>query len=157
MGSSSKMLALSCFRSESSSESRDFSPRPHYPSMPKYPKGFALKKPNNDQSPSSSSSAAAASHLNTALFSVIGMTCSACAGSVEKAIKRLPGIENAAVDVLNNRAQVLFHPNFVNVSAISLSSRGYFTRAFIRICEFLRSNALVYQSVISCWFMGFHF
>ncbi|XXG45303.1 hypothetical protein AAC387_Pa02g0419 [Persea americana] len=123
MGSSSKMLALSCFRSESFSESRDFSPRPHYPSMPKYPKGFALKKPNNDQSSSSSSSsaaatAAAASHLNTALFSVIGMTCSACAGSVEKAIKRLPGIENAAVDVLNNRAQVLFHPNFVNEETI---------------------------------------
>lgn len=147
------MLALSCFRSESFSESRDFSPRPHYPSMPKYPKGFALKKPNNDQSSSSSSSsaaatAAAASHLNTALFSVIGMTCSACAGSVEKAIKRLPGIENAAVDVLNNRAQVLFHPNFVNVSAISLSSRDYCTWVFIRICESLRSNAVVYQSVI---------
>lgn len=51
-----------------------------------------------------------------AVFSVIGMTCSACAGSVEKAVKRLPGIREAVVDVLNNRAQVMFYPNYVNVS-----------------------------------------
>lgn len=51
-----------------------------------------------------------------ALFSVIGMTCSACAGSVEKAINRLPGIREAVVDVLNNRAQVLYYPSLVNVS-----------------------------------------
>ncbi|KAK7858140.1 probable copper-transporting ATPase HMA5 isoform X1 [Quercus suber] len=49
-----------------------------------------------------------------ALFSVIGMTCSACAGSVEKAINRLPGIREAVVDVLNNRAQVLYYPSLVN-------------------------------------------
>ncbi|KAB1223232.1 putative copper-transporting ATPase HMA5 [Morella rubra] len=53
-----------------------------------------------------------------AVFSVIGMTCSACAGSVEKAIKQLPGIRKAVVDVLNNRAQVLYHPNFVNEETI---------------------------------------
>ncbi|KAF2297805.1 hypothetical protein GH714_003230 [Hevea brasiliensis] len=52
------------------------------------------------------------------LFSVIGMTCAACAGSVEKAVKRLPGIREAAVDVLNNRAQVLFYPSFVNEETI---------------------------------------
>ncbi|KAJ6940109.1 putative copper-transporting ATPase 3 [Populus alba x Populus x berolinensis] len=46
----------------------------------------------------------------------MGMTCSACAGSVEKAIKRLPGIRKAVVDVLINKAQVLFYPSFVNVS-----------------------------------------
>jgi len=53
-----------------------------------------------------------------ALFSVIGMTCSACTGSVEKAIKKLPGIHEAAVDVLNNRAQVIFSPRFVSVSTL---------------------------------------
>ncbi|KAF2313286.1 hypothetical protein GH714_010145 [Hevea brasiliensis] len=42
------------------------------------------------------------------------MTCAACAGSVEKAVKRLPGIREAAVDFLNNRTQVLFYPSFVN-------------------------------------------
>lgn len=91
----SKLLAMACFNS----------PPPHYPSMPRYPKG-AL----------SAAGGMRRSEVRTALFSVVGMSCSACAGSIEKAIKRLPGIENAAVDVLNNRAQILFYPNFVNVS-----------------------------------------
>nr|GLL48530.1 probable copper-transporting ATPase HMA5 [Ipomoea trifida] len=53
-----------------------------------------------------------------AVFSVAGMTCSACAVTVEKAVKRLPGITYAAVDVLNNRALVLFYPTFVNEETI---------------------------------------
>jgi len=51
-----------------------------------------------------------------AVFAVTGMTCSACAGSVEKAVKRLPGIHDAAVDVLGGRVQVVFYPAFVSVS-----------------------------------------
>ena len=70
--------------------------------MPKYPKGVAVDVKGSEVK---------------AMFSVTGMTCSACAGSVEKAIKRLPGILEAVVDVLNNRAQVLFYPSsLVNVS-----------------------------------------
>nr|AIJ19558.1 heavy metal ATPase 5B-1 [Cucumis sativus] len=46
------------------------------------------------------------------------MTCSACAGSVEKAIKRLPGIREAVVGVLNAKARVQFYPSFVNVDQI---------------------------------------
>ncbi|CAJ1927922.1 unnamed protein product [Sphenostylis stenocarpa] len=92
-----KLLALSCWR--------NLSPRPHYPSMPIYPKGEP---------------ATAVQELSdsTALFSVIGMTCAACAGSVEKAVKRLPGIREAIVDVLNNRAHVIFYPFFVNEETI---------------------------------------
>ncbi|KAL3498825.1 hypothetical protein ACH5RR_041557 [Cinchona calisaya] len=86
-----KFLSLACIRNES----RDLSPRPHYPSMPKYPKGVLSSDEEKNMQGSESK----------ALFSVIGMTCSACAGSVEKAIKRLPGIKEAVVDVLNNKAQ----------------------------------------------------
>ncbi|CAJ1927916.1 unnamed protein product [Sphenostylis stenocarpa] len=92
-----KLLALSCWR--------NLSPRPHYPSMPKYPKG----QPATTVEELSDS---------TALFSVVGMTCAACAGSVEKAVKRLPGIREAIVDVLNNRAHVIFYPSFVNEETI---------------------------------------
>ncbi|CAD6260040.1 unnamed protein product [Miscanthus lutarioriparius] len=46
------------------------------------------------------------------------MTCAACAGSVEKAVKRLPGIHDAAVDVLGGRAQVVFYPAFVSEEKI---------------------------------------
>ncbi|TQD95159.1 hypothetical protein C1H46_019246 [Malus baccata] len=98
-----KFLAL-CIRNESRG---DLSPRPHYPSMPKYPRGVAAEE-----------TSLAAKTEAKALFSVMGMTCSACAGSVEKAVKRLPGIREAVVDVLNNRAQVMFFPNFVSAENI---------------------------------------
>lgn len=96
-----KLLALACIRKESYG---DLSPRPHYPSMPKYPKGVTAQETSLQGSEAK------------AMFSVMGMTCSACAGSVEKAVKRLPGIKEAVVDVLNNKAQVMFYPSFVNVS-----------------------------------------
>ncbi|GAB2273939.1 Copper-transporting ATPase [Dionaea muscipula] len=102
-----KFLTFTCIRNnKESSTTLSSSPMPHYPSMPKYPKG-ALLPPEEGTAIEGSNS--------KALFSVVGMTCSACAGSVEKAIKRLPGIREAIVDVLSNRAQVLFYPSFVNV------------------------------------------
>jgi Cu+-exporting ATPase len=96
-----KFLALACIRKESYG---DLSPRPRYPSMPKYPKGVSAQETNVEGSEAK------------AVFCVQGMTCAACAGSVEKAVKRLPGIREAVVDFLNNKAQVLFYPSFVNVS-----------------------------------------
>ncbi|KAK7251295.1 hypothetical protein RIF29_34355 [Crotalaria pallida] len=102
-----KFLALACLRNEGSG---NLSPRPHYPSMPRYPKGVSGE--------GSSSMVMMEGSEAKALFSVIGMTCSACAASVEKSIKRLPGIREALVDVLNNRAQVLFYPSFVNEESI---------------------------------------
>ena len=104
------MLSLTCI---CNNESHDLSPRPHYPSMPKYPKGVNV-------------SVQVEGSEAKAVFSVIGMTCAACAGSVEKAVKRLPGIKEAAVDVLNNRAQVLFYPTFVKVSSSLLINSGSF-------------------------------
>ncbi|EXB37369.1 Putative copper-transporting ATPase 3 [Morus notabilis] len=100
-----KLLALACIRNESRGGSSGLSPRPHYPSMPKYPKGVAAEEMTAEAE-------------KKALFAVSGMTCAACAGSVEKAVKRLPGIREAVVDVLNGRAQVLFYPNFVNEETI---------------------------------------
>ncbi|XP_074317462.1 putative copper-transporting ATPase HMA5 [Silene latifolia] len=99
-----KFFTFSCLRNES-----NLSPRPHYPSMLKYPKGVSTNEGKNIEIQGSECKA---------LFSVNGMTCSACAGSVEKAIKRLPGIREAVVDVLNNRALVFFYPSFVNEEQI---------------------------------------
>jgi Cu+-exporting ATPase len=47
---------------------------------------------------------------------VEGMVCAACAGSVEKAVKRLSGIQDATVALLRNRVQVLYRPAFVEVT-----------------------------------------
>ncbi|KAG6791720.1 hypothetical protein POTOM_000852 [Populus tomentosa] len=98
-----KLLALACIRKESYG---DLSPRPRYPSMPKYPKGVSGQETNVEGSEAK------------AVFCVLGMTCAACAGSVEKAVKRLPGIREAVVDVLNDKAQVLFYPSFVTEETI---------------------------------------
>ncbi|PQP94814.1 putative copper-transporting ATPase HMA5 [Prunus yedoensis var. nudiflora] len=97
-----KLAAIGCFCND---RWGDMSPQPHYPSMPKYPKGTSPEAAKNLKG----------SEVK-ALFSVVGMTCSACAGSIEKAVKRLPGIREAAVDVLNNTAHVLYYPSFVTVS-----------------------------------------
>ncbi|KAB2018274.1 hypothetical protein ES319_D08G218300v1 [Gossypium barbadense] len=112
-----KLLALACIRKESYG---DLSPRPHYPSMPKYPKGVTSQETSLQGSEAK------------AMFSVMGMTCSACAGSVEKAIKRLPGIKEAVVDVLNNKAQVMFYPSFVNRAFVRPFEDAGFQAALIQ-------------------------
>ncbi|CAN0907609.1 Probable copper-transporting ATPase HMA5 [Linum grandiflorum] len=99
-----KLLVLPCL-GDADGDVIKLSPPPRYPSMPRYPKGVTVQESSKGSE-------------SKAVFSVVGMTCSACAGSVEKAVKRLPGILEAAVDVVNNRAQVLFHPTFVNEEAI---------------------------------------
>ncbi|WZZ85982.1 hypothetical protein YC2023_114561 [Brassica napus] len=60
--------------------------------------------------------------IASAVFGVTGMTCSACAGSIEKEIKRLPGIHEAVIDALNHRAQIQFYPSSVNSLSCSLDS-----------------------------------
>nr|XP_017227117.1 PREDICTED: probable copper-transporting ATPase HMA5 [Daucus carota subsp. sativus] len=96
-----RLLSLACIGQK---KYGDLSPTPHYPSMPK---GVT---PEHEKLLRGSES--------VALYSVVGMTCSACAASIEKAVKRLPGIKDAAVDVLNNRAQVLFYPSLVDDETI---------------------------------------
>ncbi|XP_009400594.3 copper-transporting ATPase HMA5-like [Musa acuminata AAA Group] len=85
--------------------------RPHYPSMPRYPKKLAGELADGG----ADLEARPEPEKRVALLTVLGMTC---AGSVEKAIKRLPGIHDAAVDVLNDRAQVVFYPAFVSEDTI---------------------------------------
>ncbi|XP_024530572.1 probable copper-transporting ATPase HMA5 isoform X2 [Selaginella moellendorffii] len=76
-----------------------------YPSMPRYPPS----PPRRDID---------AAQTQSVSFKVTGMECTACAGSIEKALKRLPGIKEAAVAVIQEKAQVVFHPAFVQVETI---------------------------------------
>lgn len=117
-------LLMSCLRGGEAFQSRSLSPRPRYPPMPKYPKRKEAAVGSAGDEDLEASTAGAEheeeEEKKVAVFSVVGMTCAACAGSVEKAVKRLPGIHDAAVDVLNDRAQVIFYPAFVSVSSSSL-------------------------------------
>lgn len=78
------------------------------------------KTSKNDEKPELETEAKRESKIKCSkeLFSVMGMTCSACALSVEKAVERLPGIHNVSVDVLNNRAQVIYNAVLVTEDAI---------------------------------------
>lgn len=99
-----KLLALTCIRKERFSEC--------YPLVRKN----LTRSRGGDGSSSETAAFEIDEEISRAIFLVLGMTCSACAGSVEKAIKRLPGIHEAVIDALNNRAQILFYPKSVDVS-----------------------------------------
>ncbi|CAM6034660.1 unnamed protein product [Sphagnum compactum] len=81
-------------------------PSPRYPSMPRF---AATRQSHSDID---------ATEIRNATFKVEGMVCAACAGSVEKAVKRLPGIQDATVALLRNRVQVLYRPAFVEDTII---------------------------------------
>ncbi|ESW30485.1 hypothetical protein PHAVU_002G156900 [Phaseolus vulgaris] len=80
-------------------------PQPHYPSPKRMEAGKSVAELEGSES-------------KVVVFSVMGMTCAACAGSIEKTIKRLPGIREAVVDVLNHKAQVLYFHSMVNEERI---------------------------------------
>ncbi|GLJ04983.1 hypothetical protein SUGI_0008330 [Cryptomeria japonica] len=112
-----RFLALSCLgKGKKEIGERDasnlvLSPPPYYPSMPRYP-------PESPSRASAGTSAHPSLEMRKALFKVQGMQCSACAASIEKAVKRLPGIQDATISVLHNKAQVVYHPEFVNEELI---------------------------------------
>jgi Cu+-exporting ATPase len=49
---------------------------------------------------------------------VTGMTCAACAANIERALKKLPGVDEAGVNYATNRATVTFDPAVLGVPAI---------------------------------------
>ncbi|HHH76507.1 MAG TPA: heavy-metal-associated domain-containing protein, partial [Phycisphaerae bacterium] len=55
----------------------------------------------------------------TADFPVQGMTCSACAVRLEKALTRAEGIETAGVNFALERANVSFDTNTTDINAIA--------------------------------------
>ena len=60
-------------------------------------------------------------------FDVQGMTCSSCVAHVEKAVKKLDGIENVNVNLLSNNMVVEYNEEVVNNEKIikSVEESGY--------------------------------
>lgn len=48
--------------------------------------------------------------LESCTLGVLGMTCSACSASVEKALCAVPGVSKASVDALTGKAEVWYNP-----------------------------------------------
>eukprot|EP01018_Ginkgo_biloba_P032559 Gb_22148 [translate_table: standard] len=70
--------------------------------------------------------------VRKAVFNVRGMECAACAGSIETALKRLPGVQDATVALLQNQALVIYRPAFVDENTIkeAIEDVGFEAKAF---------------------------
>ncbi len=58
---------------------------------------------------------------------VEGMTCAACSAAVERAVKKLPGIKSASVNLTTNRAVIEYDPSAVKLFGIkqAITKAGY--------------------------------
>ncbi len=61
---------------------------------------------------------------------VEGMTCAACSAAVERAIRKLDGVQNASVNLMTNQAAVEYDPSKVKLSEIkaAVTKAGYTPR-----------------------------
>ena len=62
-----------------------------------------------------------------ATINVSGMTCAACQARVQRTLEKTPGVENAAVNLMTNTANVAYDPQQVDVDALleRIRSTGY--------------------------------
>ncbi len=60
-------------------------------------------------------------------FAVAGMTCASCVTRVERALKALPGVESAIVNLATERATVIYDPSTTAPAALAeaVHARGY--------------------------------
>lgn len=67
----------------------------------------------------------------TAVLQVENMTCSACPITVRKALKKVPGVKDAKVDLKTQSATVRFDPAKTSVEALTAATAnaGYPSRA----------------------------
>ena len=62
--------------------------------------------------------------MTTALYRVNGMTCGGCAKHVEKALRAVPGVTAATVDLAKGTASIEGVASFVALAA-SVGAAGY--------------------------------
>src|SRR5699024_3149448 len=69
----------------------------------------------------------AVSNLVKKTFNVEGMTCASCAQTIEKATRKLPGMQEATVNLATEKLTVNYDPTALNLSDITkaVSDAGY--------------------------------
>lgn len=66
------------------------------------------------------------SSTHTLTLPVSGMTCASCVGRVERALKAVPGVETASVNLATERADVVFNgPPDIDAAIQAVSKAGY--------------------------------
>src|SRR5258708_6613290 len=66
----------------------------------------------------------ASSETESLTLPVIGMTCVACQHHVENALKRTAGVQSAHVDLMANRASIVFDPAEASAGRLVEAIRG---------------------------------
>jgi Cu+-exporting ATPase len=63
----------------------------------------------------------------TAVIPVRGMTCASCSAAVERALRKLTGVQSASVNLATEKATVTYDPSLVRVSALkrAITAAGY--------------------------------
>ncbi len=69
----------------------------------------------------------AAEATETSTFDLQGMHCASCVARIERSLKKVPGVEEAAVNLATNRASVTFDPAQVSPGALiaAVEKAGY--------------------------------
>ncbi|MDR1058731.1 MAG: heavy metal translocating P-type ATPase, partial [Treponema sp.] len=65
--------------------------------------------------------------MQSETLTIGGMTCAACSARVEKAVRKLEGVESAAVNLATEKAFVVYDPQILRLSAIreAIEKAGY--------------------------------
>ncbi|MDV6375905.1 heavy metal translocating P-type ATPase [Deinococcus sp. ZS9-10] len=68
--------------------------------------------------------------MKTLTLDVDGMTCAACVGRVERGLKKVDGVQDAAVNLATERASVTYDPALTNAAQLveTIKDTGYETR-----------------------------
>lgn len=56
--------------------------------------------------------------MENQVLSISGMTCAACAQRIEKTVRKLPGVEQAAVNLASEKLFVEYDENRLTLAAI---------------------------------------
>src|SRR4051812_38428750 len=62
--------------------------------------------------------------METAAFSVGGMSCASCVGRVEKALNAVPGVKSASVNLASERATIEYSPAQASVEDLEMAVRS---------------------------------
>ncbi len=65
--------------------------------------------------------------METCTLDLTGMHCASCVGRVERFLKKVPGVQDAAINLATNRASVYFDPALVQTDALvaAVEKAGY--------------------------------
>ncbi|MDR1245582.1 MAG: heavy metal translocating P-type ATPase [Clostridiales Family XIII bacterium] len=75
--------------------------------------------------------------MENRVLSIRGMTCAACAGRIERVVKKLEGVESVSVNLATEKATVAYQPQQVRLAAI----RGAIEKAGYEALEPDKANA----------------